>query len=38
MKKNLESVNFSNNKIESFYYINGIVKNLNLSNNKLITI
>lgn len=38
MKKNLESVNFSNNKIEYFYYTNGIVKNLNLSNNKLITI
>ena len=38
MKKNLESVNFSNNKMESFYFTNGIVKNLNLSNNKLVSI
>jgi hypothetical protein len=36
--RNLESVNFSNNKIESFYCTNGIVKNLNLSNNKLVKI
>lgn len=36
--RNLESVNFSNNKIKSFYYPNGIVKNLNLSNNKLVSI
>lgn len=36
--RNLEAVNFSDNKIVSFYYTNGIIKNLNLSNNKLVSI
>ena len=37
-ERDLESVNFSNNKMKSFFYPNGIIKNLNLSNNKLVTI
>lgn len=37
-EKDFELVNFSNNKMKSFFYPNGIIKNLNLSNNKLVTI
>ena len=37
-ERNLESIDFSDNKIESLYYPNGIVKNLNLSKNKLVSI